>query len=172
VRGFDYVLHWFSLVSNLGEWCSKRRYLANKGDKAGQSFIPISHLDSFKALNQQLQYAARSEEIRGFTLCQNGPRISHLFFADDTLLFCRASMGDLEVILCILEMYELASGQKLNREKTTVFFSKATKEERRMEMVEFLGVSEVREYEKYLGLPAVVGRNKKESLNYINERVE
>ena len=57
-------------------------------------------------------------------------------------------MGDLEVILCILEMYELALGQKLNREKTTVFFSKATKEERRMEMVEFLGVSEVREYEK------------------------
>ena len=81
-------------------------------------------------------------------------------------------MGDLEVILCILEMYELASGQKLNREKTTVFFSKATKEERRMEMVEFLAVSEVREYEKYLGLPAVVGRNKKESLNYIKERVE
>ena len=81
-------------------------------------------------------------------------------------------MGDLEVNLCILEMYELALGQKLNREKTTVFFSKATKEERRMEMVEFLGVSEVREYEKYLGLPAVVGRNKKESLNYIKERVE
>ena len=81
-------------------------------------------------------------------------------------------MGDLEVILHILQLYELASRQKLNREKTTVFFSKATKEERRMEMVEFLGVSEVREYEKYLGLPAVVGRNKKESLNYIKERVE
>ena len=37
--------------------------------------------------------------------------------------------------------------------------------------MEFLGVNEVREYEKYLGLPAVVGRNKKESLNYIRERV-
>ena len=29
----------------------------------------------------------------------------------------------------------------------------------------------VKEYEKYLGLPAVVGRNKKESLRYIKERV-
>ena len=37
--------------------------------------------------------------------------------------------------------------------------------------MEFLGVNEVREYEKYLGFPAVVGRNKKESLNYIRERV-
>ena len=52
-------------------------------------------------------------------------------------------MGDLEVILHILQLYELASRQKLNREKTTVFFSKATMEERRMELVEFLGVSEV-----------------------------
>ena len=29
----------------------------------------------------------------------------------------------------------------------------------------------MREYEKYLGLPAVVGRNKKVSLNFIKERV-
>ena len=52
-----------------------------------------------------------------------------------------------------------------------MFFSKATTEERRVELVDFLGVSEVREYEKYLGLLAMVGRKKKESLNYIKERV-
>ena len=77
----------------------------------------------------------------------------------------------MEAILNILLLYELALGQKLNREKTTVFFSKATTEDRRVELVDFLGVSEVREYEKYLGLPAVVGQKKKESLNYIKERV-
>ena len=68
-------------------------------------------------------------------------------------------------------MYENASGQKLNREKTTLFFSKATSEKRKLEIIEKLGVSEVKEYERYLGLPAVVGRNKKASLNYIKERV-
>ena len=104
-------------------------------------------------------------------MCRNGPRISHLFFANDTLLFCRASRGDLEAILQLLQLYEQASGQKLNREKTMVFFSKGTTEERRRELKEFLGVNEIREYEKYLALPDVVGRNKKESLNYIRERV-
>ena len=34
-----------------------------------------------------------------------------------------------------------------------------------------LGVAKIKEYEKYLGLPAVVGRNKKASLNYIKDRV-
>ena len=34
-----------------------------------------------------------------------------------------------------------------------------------------LGVGEIRSYEKYLGLPSLVGRNKKSSFNYIKERV-
>ena len=80
-------------------------------------------------------------------------------------------MSDLDVIQRILLLYEQVSGQKLNREKTTVFFSKATLVERKLEIIDFLGVSEVREYDKYLGLLAVVGRNKKASLNFIKERM-
>ena len=34
-----------------------------------------------------------------------------------------------------------------------------------------LGVEEIRSYEKYLGLPSFVGKNKKASFNYIKERV-
>ena len=67
--------------------------------------------------------------------------------------------------------YEQASSQKLNSDKTTFFFSQnvlgATKET----LKNLLGVLEIREYEKYLGLPAVVGRNKRASLNYIKDRV-
>ena len=35
----------------------------------------------------------------------------------------------------------------------------------------FLGVLKIKEYEKYLGLPTVVGRNRSASLNFIKERV-
>lgn len=35
-----------------------------------------------------------------------------------------------------------------------------------------LGVQEIKQYEKYLGLPSLVGRKKKPSLLYIKERVE
>ena len=35
-----------------------------------------------------------------------------------------------------------------------------------------LGVQEIKQYEKYLGLPSLVGRNKKASLLYIKERVK
>ena len=52
-----------------------------------------------------------------------------------------------------------------------IFFSKAVTEERKEEIFNFLGVEEVKEYEKYLGLPVVVRKNKRASLNYIKERV-
>ena len=39
------------------------------------------------------------------------------------------------------------------------------------EILNFLGVPKIKEHEKYLGLPVVVGKNKKASLNYIKERV-
>lgn len=80
-------------------------------------------------------------------------------------------MTELEVIQGILEVYEQASRQQINRGKTTLFFSKAIAEETKEEIINFLGVLEIKEYEKYLGLPVVVGRKKKASLNYIKERV-
>ena len=80
-------------------------------------------------------------------------------------------MEELQAIQHILSLYEGASGQQINREKTTLFFSKAVPEETKRDIISFLGVPEIKEYEKYLGLPAVVGRNKRASLTYIKERV-
>ena len=47
-------------------------------------------------------------------------------FADDSLLFCRATVEECANVLKILEAYEGSSGQKVNRDKTTLFFSRST----------------------------------------------
>ena len=143
----------------------------SRGIRQGDPLSPYLFLLCSEGLNRLIQAAAREDGIRGFSLCRNGPQISHLFFADDTLLFCRAVMGDLVKIQEILTLYEKASGQQINRGKTTIFFSKAVTKERKEEISNFLGVEEVKEYEKYLGLPTVVGKNRRASLNYIKERV-
>ena len=63
----------------------------------------------------------------------------------------------------ILEIYEWASGQKINSNKTSYTAKELVKN--------LLGVPKIKEYERYLGLPAVFGRNKKVSLNFIKDRV-
>ena len=133
-----------------------------RGIRQGDPLSPYLFLLCSEGLNRMIQQAARDNVIRGFSLCKNGPKITNLFFADDTLLFCRARMEDLQAIQHILSLYEGASGQQINREKTTLFFSKAVPEEKKRDILSFLGVPEIKEYEKYLGLPAVVGRNKRQ----------
>lgn len=51
--------------------------------------------------------------------------------------------------------------EKKNGSKTNLFFGKSVLESTKIELKNFLGVLEIKEYEKYLGLPAVVGRKKK-----------
>ena len=70
-----------------------------------------------------------------------------------------------------MDCYEKASGQKLNKNKTDLFFSISIPVVVLDQIKESLGVQEIKQYEKYLGLPSLVGRNKKASLLYIKERV-
>lgn len=58
----------------------------------------------------------------GSVLGHSGPSISHLMFADDSVLFCRATEGECIRLKMILDMYEHASGQVINYQKSGIFF--------------------------------------------------
>ena len=47
------------------------------------------------------------------------------FFADDSLLFCKANSEECSNILKFLSVYEASFGQKINKEKTAFFFNKS-----------------------------------------------
>ena len=149
----------------------KGHIVPTRGIRQGDPLSPYLFLLCSEGLNGLLEQAVHEKHIEGFSLCRHGPKISHLFFADDSLLFCRARVEEVEKIQELLRKYELASGQKINALKTTIFFSRNVPMTIKELIQNSLGVSEIKEYEKYLGLPAVVGRNKKVSLNYIKDRV-
>ena len=112
-----------------------------------------------------------NRDIHEFSLCRRGPKLTNLLFADDSLLFCSATMEECGKVLNMLSDYEDASGQKINKSKTALFFSKAMDGEIKDQIKEAWGVPEIMQYEKYLGLPSFIGREKKASFNYIKERV-
>ena len=156
----------FSIMVN-GE--PRGHIVPSRGLRQGDPLSPHLFLLCFEGLNGLINNVVYEGKIQGYSLCRYGPKISHLFFADDSLLFCRASLGDVTTIQNILEVYESASGQQINKEKTTLFFGKSVSEGVKNSMKELLGVSEIKQYEKYLGLPAIVGKNRRASLNYIKE---
>lgn len=71
----------------------------------------------------------------------------------------------------MLEDYERDSGQKLNKEKASLYFSKNMCREVQDQVKQKFGDEIVRHHEKYLGLPPLVGRGKRKAFNRIKDQV-
>jgi len=82
-----------------------------------------------EGLSAMLNRAEIEGSISKVPIAFQGTQISHLFFADDSLLFCHANLTEWHNVHEILQRYERASGQKLNAKKMSIFFSKNTKRE-------------------------------------------
>jgi hypothetical protein len=63
------------------------------------------------------------------------------------------------------------SGQAINFQKSEIFFSKNTSEADRSDVQNILQVTESMGSGKYLGMPSMVGRNKKAIFGYLRDRV-
>nr|XP_027125355.1 uncharacterized protein LOC113741893 [Coffea arabica] len=112
-----------------------------------------------------------SQEISGLKIAQHSPTLSHLFFADNTLIFYKANKEEADKVMKLWKMYGKALGQVINAEKSSVFFSTNTGDKVKVEILDILGGMKEARQSKYLGLPLVIGRPKKQVFNYIRERV-
>ena len=73
--------------------------------------------------------------LTGVPTSKRGPRLNHLFFVDDNLLFCKANKTHWLKMTKLLGKYEAASGQRLNHDKTSLFFSRNTLVEVKQEIL-------------------------------------
>jgi hypothetical protein len=92
------------------------------------------------------------------------------FFAYNSLLFCKANIKEWSNLQHVLDIYEQASGQRLNKEKTSIFFSRNTKDDIKRQILLDVGVHATNCFEKYLGLPTMVGRSRRMVFMSIKER--
>ena len=107
----------------------------------------------------------------GVPTSKYGPQISHIFFANDSLLFCRSSMTQWHHLTSFLKKYEEASGHWLNCSKTTIFFNKNTLQVTREEIVAETGILVTQRYDTYLGLLALVGKSKMAAFKKLKDRM-
>ena len=112
-----------------------------------------------------------SQRLHGIQSCPNGVCISHLLFADNSLIFCQATVEECQHLIQLLGRYEAASGQAINRHKTSIFFSKNTRTEVKANIQELLGARIMEDGEAYLGLPMVAGKSKVNTFKALQEKI-
>ena len=124
-------------------------------------YIFLLCADGFSSL---IHDAAKNHKISGVSICKDCPKITHLFFSDDSLLFCKENNQECQNLINILQLYEATSVQKINTDKSSVFFSSNTLDERRSEVMNLLGPMQDTRHKKYLGLPSIIASQKLKSL--------
>jgi ribonuclease HI len=124
-----------------------------------------------EGLTTLIKKSVANGDLHGVQICRGAPSVSHLLFADDCFLFCRSTLSETNHLMNILKTYEEASGQEINLTKSEVFFSRNLTMAAQEDLSRIMGVRHVIGTGKYLGLPSMIGRKKKEVFAFIKDRI-
>lgn len=101
---------------------------------------PYLFLFCAEGLSARLSEAEFCQKIHGSNYGTKKILVSHLFFADDSLLFFKADRKECETVMEILMKYEKVSGQRINFEKSEICFGRSIDSVRKNELQEVFGV--------------------------------
>lgn len=177
VMGFyDKWIEWMMLCvkTTFYNFCLNDSYIGlifpKRGLRQGDPMSPYLFLLCVEGLSDELQNAANVGDIRGCSVSQSAPIITHLLFADDSFLYFRGIVDKSARIQDLLIKYERCSRQLVNFQKSGIFFRANVRREKQLELSGVLGVYNDINHTKYLGLLFLIGRSKKSVFSYLKER--
>ncbi|XP_012483050.1 uncharacterized protein LOC105797658 [Gossypium raimondii] len=99
------------------------KFTPSRGLRQGDPLSPYLFLVYSEGLLTLLRFAKSSGAIKGARVVRGAPRVTHLLFADNRLIFGYATAMRALNVLKVLQSYTKCSGQLVNFEKSRVFFS-------------------------------------------------
>lgn len=95
----------------------------SRGLRQGDPLSPYLFIICAEGLSSLIRYYERKNWLQGVKICRRAPTISHMLFADDSYLFCKAEIHQASKVMELLASYEHASGQRINKNKSSIFFN-------------------------------------------------
>lgn len=106
-----------------------------------------------------------------YKVAKDGPYFSHLFFADDVLLFSKATCSQTRFIVDLFARFSVFSRLRINVAKSRSFFSKGVSCRKIEKIYSISSIRNITSLGKYLGFPLFKGKVKKEDFGFIIDEV-
>lgn len=146
---------WFSVLIN---GAPSGFFKSSRGLKQGDPLSPYLFILLVEALGRCLKEQAISGNT--FALPRGSIGVTHLMFADDLVVLTRATRKSLTKLFSLLDQYEGASGQKINRQKSSFHISKRCSLHHKHWIRSMTGLHEGQAPFRYLGCYLYKGRRK------------
>lgn len=142
-----------------------------RGLRQGDPLSPYLFLLCAEGLLALLSHEEERGNLHGIHVCRDSPTISHLLFADHSLVLMRADATNTNTLRGILNDYCSASGQLVSEAKCSIYFSPNTSVDVKSEVCQVLNIMTESISDKYLGLPSMIGVDRVDFFKHLIERI-
>ena len=132
--------------------------ISSRGLHQGDPLSPSLFLLCVEGFSAIIHEGAGNHLLTGISICRSCSSITHFLFADDNIIFCKVKLEESQELKQILQKYKDALGQKINIDKSSVFFSPNSHQNTKDAIFSILGPMKNSRHTKYLGLPSFIGR--------------
>ncbi|XP_024042019.1 uncharacterized protein LOC112099143 [Citrus clementina] len=143
-----------------------------RGIRQRDPLSPYIFVLCIERLSHGIIQAVNQGRWKPIRLTRIGTPLSHLFFADDLLLFLEASYGQVAVLNDVVENFCRSSDAKVSNQKTQVFFSKIVPVTLTSGIGKALGLSVTNNLGRYLGMPLLHDRVSKKTYQSIIDNID
>ncbi|CAN1221373.1 LINE-1 retrotransposable element ORF2 protein [Linum grandiflorum] len=143
----------------------------SRGLRQGDPLLPLLFAIVSEGLSALFKDQLRQGCLKGIKIARTAPVISNLFFVDDTFLFLKIDVDSISSLKNLFDRYQLISGQKINFNKSAVYFSHNTPQPLQDFYGRILGVKSIGHQDKYLGIPSIVPRSKKTMFRDLEDKL-
>jgi hypothetical protein len=152
-------------------WLPTWQFCSTRGLRQGDPLSPFLFILGAEALSRLILSEERKGNLHGIQISRHSPSVSHLAYADDFFFFSKAKATEADTFLQCLKKYEAWSGQMVNFTKSSIFFSKNTKDSSILSIKSILNLKQIPPLTKYLGLPLFFHRNKAAAFEDIKQKI-
>jgi hypothetical protein len=93
----------------------------SRGIRQGDHLSPYLFLLCSEGLSSLLEFEEVTGGIQGVRVCRSAPAISHLLFADDSLILMNDDVSNATALRKVLDLYCASSGQLVSEANSSVF---------------------------------------------------
>ncbi|XP_039791741.1 uncharacterized protein LOC120657488 isoform X2 [Panicum virgatum] len=146
-------------------------FIPTRGLRQGDPISPYLFLLCAEGLSCLMKKKEAEGKINGVKNGRTGPAISHLLFVDDSIFFIRGDMKNLQALNEVLHLYSEGTGQRINFQKSSLFFGDKCPEQVKDRIKSYINVRNVVVQANYLDMPSWVGRSPTSTFNFLPERM-
>ena len=144
----------------------------SRGIKQGDPLSPYIFIVCMDWLGQLMEGKCAEKLWNSVKSSKSGPSFSHLFFADDLVLFAKANQVNCSTIRDVLDEFCEKSGQSVSEAKSRVFFSPNVDRDTRESLSDILRFQSTRSLGKYLGIPIRHPKSSSHDFDFILDRMK